>query len=180
MAVSLVALLGMAALSIDVVTLYVARGEAQRAADAAALAGARMFATTSFATFSGSLTASEICASAGPGSSSAVNIVAENDRPENMISNQPATISNISCDGLGSRSQSAGQNHCHPQQLAELLFANVEFSQYFRKRDCDGRGLQRFRAKRCGGSDRGEALVSSELPYARVLPLCTGNISSVL
>lgn len=42
-AVSLVTLLGMAALAIDVVTLYVARGEMQRAADAAALAGAKAF-----------------------------------------------------------------------------------------------------------------------------------------
>src|SRR5882724_54895 len=42
-AVSLVALLGMAALAIDVVTLYVARSEMQRAADAAALAGAKAF-----------------------------------------------------------------------------------------------------------------------------------------
>src|SRR5882672_4981649 len=42
-AVSLVALLGMAALAIDVVTLYVAKSEAQRAADAAALTGAKAF-----------------------------------------------------------------------------------------------------------------------------------------
>jgi hypothetical protein len=42
-AVSLVSLLGMAALAIDVVTLYVARSEMQRAADAAALAGAKAF-----------------------------------------------------------------------------------------------------------------------------------------
>jgi Flp pilus assembly protein TadG len=42
-ALSLVTLLAMAALAIDVVTLYVARGEAQRAADAAALAGAKAF-----------------------------------------------------------------------------------------------------------------------------------------
>ena len=33
----------MAALAIDVTTLYVARGEMQRAADAAALAGAKAF-----------------------------------------------------------------------------------------------------------------------------------------
>jgi uncharacterized membrane protein len=43
-AISLLSLLGMAALAIDVSTLYMAHGEAQRAADAAALAGARMFA----------------------------------------------------------------------------------------------------------------------------------------
>src|ERR1041384_5771706 len=42
-AVSLGSLLAMAALAIDVVTLYVARGEMQRAADAAALAGAKAF-----------------------------------------------------------------------------------------------------------------------------------------
>jgi Flp pilus assembly protein TadG len=42
-AVTLVTLLAMAALAIDVVTLYVARGEMQRAADAAALAGAKAF-----------------------------------------------------------------------------------------------------------------------------------------
>src|SRR5712692_10818918 len=42
-AVALVSLLGMAALAIDVVTLYVARSEMQRAADAAALAGAKAF-----------------------------------------------------------------------------------------------------------------------------------------
>jgi len=41
-------LLGMAALSIDLVALYVNRSEAQRAADAAALAGAKKFVTTGF------------------------------------------------------------------------------------------------------------------------------------
>jgi hypothetical protein len=41
-AVSIVAILAMAALSIDVATLYIANAEAQRAADAAALAGARV------------------------------------------------------------------------------------------------------------------------------------------
>jgi hypothetical protein len=40
-AISLVSLLAMGAIAIDVVTLYVARGEAQRSADAAALAGAQ-------------------------------------------------------------------------------------------------------------------------------------------
>ncbi len=44
-AVSLVAILGLSALAIDVVTLYVARAEAQRAADAGALAGAQMLVT---------------------------------------------------------------------------------------------------------------------------------------
>ncbi len=44
-AVSMVAMLGFAALAIDVITLYVSRAEAQRAADAGALAGAQMLVT---------------------------------------------------------------------------------------------------------------------------------------
>lgn len=42
----MVAIMAMAALSIDVVTLYLANAEAQRSADAAALAGARMLSIT--------------------------------------------------------------------------------------------------------------------------------------
>src|ERR1700723_3264552 len=41
-AIAMVAIIAMAALSIDVVTLYLAREEAQRSADAAALAAARV------------------------------------------------------------------------------------------------------------------------------------------
>ncbi|MGH9512504.1 MAG: pilus assembly protein TadG-related protein [Terriglobales bacterium] len=47
-AVAMIPLLGMAALAIDVVTLYSASGEAQKAADAGALAGAKAFVTTGF------------------------------------------------------------------------------------------------------------------------------------
>ncbi len=47
-AVAMVGLLGMVALSIDVVTLYVARSETQRAADAAALAGAKAFVDSGY------------------------------------------------------------------------------------------------------------------------------------
>jgi hypothetical protein len=49
-AISLVSLLAMAALAIDVVTLYTARSEIQRAADAAALAGAKAIADSSITT----------------------------------------------------------------------------------------------------------------------------------
>src|ERR1700686_3572700 len=45
-AMGMVALIAMAALSIDVVTLYLAREEAQRAADAAALAAARVISVS--------------------------------------------------------------------------------------------------------------------------------------
>lgn len=49
-AVSMITLLGLAALAIDVVTLYVARSEAQRAADAGALAGAKMLVDSGLTT----------------------------------------------------------------------------------------------------------------------------------
>src|SRR5581483_12140737 len=49
-AVSMVVILGLAALAIDVVTLYVASGEIQRAADAAAIAGAKVFVDTGVTT----------------------------------------------------------------------------------------------------------------------------------
>jgi Flp pilus assembly protein TadG len=49
-AISLVSLLAMAALAIDIVTLYAARSEIQRAADAAALAGAKALADSSITT----------------------------------------------------------------------------------------------------------------------------------
>lgn len=51
-AVSIVALLSMAALAIDVVTLYVAKSEIQRAADAVALAGAKAIADSGVTTVS--------------------------------------------------------------------------------------------------------------------------------
>jgi hypothetical protein len=46
----MVALLAMAALAVDLVTLYTARSEAQSAADAVALAGAQAFVTSGFTT----------------------------------------------------------------------------------------------------------------------------------
>jgi hypothetical protein len=49
-AISLLSLLAMAALAIDIVTLYAARSEIQRAADAAALAGAKAVADSGFTT----------------------------------------------------------------------------------------------------------------------------------
>jgi len=49
-AIALISLLAMAALAIDVVTLYAARSETQRAADAAALAAAKAIADSGFTT----------------------------------------------------------------------------------------------------------------------------------
>src|SRR5947207_7220201 len=49
-AVSIVSLLAVSALAIDLTTLYVARGEIQRAADSAALAGAKAFVDSGITT----------------------------------------------------------------------------------------------------------------------------------
>lgn len=97
-AFSLLALLGMAALAIDVSTLYVAHGEAQRAADAAALAGARMFASSGYTTASTALAAGDICqTSATPGADAAANRQAEAVAAQNLVAGQPAAVQSITC-----------------------------------------------------------------------------------
>ncbi len=97
-AFSLLALLGMAALAIDVSTLYVAHGEAQRAADAAALAGARMFASSGYTTSPTSLAAADICqTSAAPGADAAANRQAEAAAAQNLVAGQPAAVKSITC-----------------------------------------------------------------------------------
>jgi len=57
-AVAMIAIIGMAALSIDVITLYLAREEAQRSADAAALAAARVISISGMTGDPGNTTAS--------------------------------------------------------------------------------------------------------------------------
>ncbi len=97
-AISLLSLLGMAALAIDVSTLYMAHGEAQRAADAAALAGARMFALSGYTSASSTLTASDICqTSAVPGAAAAANRQAEAVAAQNLVAGQPAAVQSITC-----------------------------------------------------------------------------------
>jgi Putative Flp pilus-assembly TadE/G-like len=96
-AFSLLSLLGMAALAIDVSTLYVAHGEAQRAADAAALAGARMFAFSGYTTASTALAAGDICQTSGAGADAAANRQAEAVAAQNLVAGQPATVQSINC-----------------------------------------------------------------------------------
>ena len=52
-ALAMVSLLAMAALAIDITTLLAVRSEAQNAADAAALAGAKMFVTSGITSLGG-------------------------------------------------------------------------------------------------------------------------------
>jgi hypothetical protein len=102
-AAALVALLAMAALAIDIVTLYVARGEVQRAADAAALAGAKMFVSSGFTSgLLGSPSSSgvqdTVCLTSGPGAAAAANRQAEAVAGLNQVAGQPATVQSITCD----------------------------------------------------------------------------------
>lgn len=105
-AFSLLALLGMAALAIDVSTLYVAHGEAQRAANAAALAGARMFASSGYTTASTALPGADICqTSAAPGADAAANRQAEAVAGQNLVGGQPAAVQSILCNNTAANPQ---------------------------------------------------------------------------
>ena len=89
-AFAMVAIIGMATLSIDVVTLYLARQEAQRAADAAALAAARVLS------ISGVTGDPNNVGAAWPTICAVATQVAKATARENPISGAPAPSGNIS------------------------------------------------------------------------------------
>jgi hypothetical protein len=88
----LVVVLGVAALSIDLASLYVARDDAQRTADAAALAGAKVFADT------GCVTSSSCTSFQSRAQQSAIDVAGEN-----RVAGEEAVVqpSDISFSGLG-------------------------------------------------------------------------------
>ncbi|MFZ0803941.1 MAG: pilus assembly protein TadG-related protein [Terriglobales bacterium] len=92
-AISMVSLLAMAALAIDVVTLYVARTEVQRAADAAALAGAKAIADSGLTTLppaDGNLPNAKTLAQSM--ATSAINAVVSATPPINRVAGSPPTL----------------------------------------------------------------------------------------
>jgi Putative Flp pilus-assembly TadE/G-like len=100
--VALVVMLGLAALGIDVVTLYVARTEAQRAADAAALAGARAFVASGFTSgqlglVSSSAAQDQVCVSGGSAGSGAANQEALAVAAQNLVAGQAASVQSVTC-----------------------------------------------------------------------------------
>jgi Tfp pilus assembly protein PilE len=97
-AVALVSILAMAALAVDVLALYVARSEAQRAADAAALAAAKMFAFTGYTSNQSAITQAELCVSGGAGNTAAANAAAETVISQNKVAGQAATLQSITCN----------------------------------------------------------------------------------
>src|SRR4029077_7247008 len=98
----------MAALAIDIATLYVARGEAQRAADAAALAGAKMFATSGYTSAPTTIASAHICQPGGPGANAAANRQAEAVAAQNLVGGLPAVVQNITCDVTPANPQIGG------------------------------------------------------------------------
>lgn len=102
-AASLLSILAIAALAVDVVTLYVASNEAQRSADAAALAGAKMFVLTGFT--SGQLgppdsssVQTEVCENSGGVSRAAANQQASFTAQQNPIGGQIGVVTAVSCN----------------------------------------------------------------------------------
>src|SRR5579863_3917379 len=79
-AVAMVAIIGMAALAIDVVTLYLDREEAQRSADAAALAAARVLSVSGITGDPSNATGNwgQICGPAGLATQAAQAVVGQN------------------------------------------------------------------------------------------------------
>src|ERR1700726_3696026 len=101
-AMGMVALIAMAALSIDVVTLYVVREEAQRAADAGALAAARVISISGVTGTAGSdndaSSWSKICG----GDTSIASLTAKAAAQENSVGGTAATVTVKYSSGSGS------------------------------------------------------------------------------
>jgi Flp pilus assembly protein TadG len=91
--VALVTIIAMAALSIDIGTLYQAKAEAQRAADAAALTAARMISISGITGDPGNVSSSwqPICG----GTTSAATLAAINVAQQNLISGVAATTADV-------------------------------------------------------------------------------------
>ncbi|HEX4785716.1 MAG TPA: pilus assembly protein TadG-related protein [Candidatus Sulfotelmatobacter sp.] len=101
-AIAMVAIIAMAALSIDVVTLYVAREEAQRAADAGALAAARVISISGVTGTAGpdndAGSWSTICGS----DTSVASLTAKAAAQENSVGGSAATVTVTYSSGSGS------------------------------------------------------------------------------
>jgi Putative Flp pilus-assembly TadE/G-like len=97
-AAAMVGVLAMAALAVDIVALYVAKSEAQRAADASALAAAKMFVSSGYTSNSSAITQSELCQSGAAGLGAAANKAAESSLAQNLVVSQAATLQTITCD----------------------------------------------------------------------------------
>jgi Putative Flp pilus-assembly TadE/G-like len=105
-AISLMAILAMSALAIDIVALYVSEGDAQRTADAAALAGAKTFVTSGFTSGQlGDPTSGGAQSLACNGSTGFADLEAQAVANRNPIAGVAATTVTTSCTWAASNPQ---------------------------------------------------------------------------
>src|SRR6266567_8437145 len=107
-ALAMIAIIGMAALSIDVITLYLAREEAQRSADAAALAAARVISISGLTGDPSNSSSSwqAICNGSTSPASQAANAVATQSSVGGTVGGVDVTysaggVTSSDCAGLG-------------------------------------------------------------------------------
>lgn len=112
-AIAMVAIMAMAAMSIDVVTLYLAREEAQRSADSAALAAAKIIANSGLTgdPNNGTNNWQAIC---GPdnGTNGLATRIAKAVAGQDTVSGQPATSINVTYSAGSGGSIGAGSTDC--------------------------------------------------------------------
>ena len=114
-AIAMVAIIAMAALSIDVVTLYLAREEAQRSADAAALAAARVISISGITGADPDTAASwrQICGPAG-----IATLTAQATGKQNPVGNIAATVTVTYSVGSGGSTSSSADCSSLPDAVA--------------------------------------------------------------
>jgi hypothetical protein len=118
-AISIVSLLAMAALAIDVVTLYVASTEIQRAADAAALAGAKAIADSGVTTLQpsdGNVGAAEVLAQSM--ATAAIQAIISATPPVNQVAGASPTL-------VGTPTINWGQGNANPHITVSLQQSNL-------------------------------------------------------
>jgi Flp pilus assembly protein TadG len=101
-ALAMVAIIAMAALSIDVITLYLAREEAQRAADAGALAAARVISISGVTGTAGPDTDLGAWSTICGGNTSVASLTAQAAAQENSVGGSAATVTVTYSSGSGS------------------------------------------------------------------------------
>lgn len=108
-AAAMVAIIGMAVLSIDVVTLYLAKEEAQRSADAAALAAARLLSVSGITGDPANSTSNwgAVC-----GASGAATLVAQAVAAQNIVGNQAAPTVAVTYSAGSDGTVGAGTSDC--------------------------------------------------------------------
>ena len=127
-ALAMVAIIAMAALSIDVTTLYLAREEAQRSADAAALAAARVISVSGITGTANPSTDTsswqQICGGSASGASLAAQAVAQ----QNGVAGILPTVTVTYSSGSGAGATSNADCSTLPQAFAVNPVVTVKIS----------------------------------------------------